>query len=102
MRHATPPAPSRLRAARNLAVLAGLLAGLAAVGAADKLPQDPIDNFNKALQTEKSDSLDARLEGRALKLAVDFRRKNLTRASKDLRTLSDVSQALLLPNWPIE
>src|SRR5262245_29887719 len=101
MRPPHPKAP-RLRTALRLAVLAGLVAVAGLVAAGDKLPPDPVEEFNRALQLEKSDSLDARLEGGAKKLAIDFRRKNLRRAAKGLRSLSDVASALLLPNWPIE
>jgi HEAT repeat protein len=84
-------------------VLAGLVVVLGrAEGFGDKLSADPIEEFHKALQLEKSDSLDNRLEGRARKLALDFRKKNLNRAAANLRSLSDIAQALLLPTWPIE
>jgi HEAT repeat protein len=103
MTHSHPRSPRRLRAALGLAVLAGLVVILGrAEGFADKLPPDPIEEFHKALQLEKSDSLDNRLEGRSRKLALDFRKKNLNRAADNLRSLSDVAQALLLPTWPIE
>jgi len=103
MRHPQDtPTRSRSRAALSFVVLAGLAAAAGAVAGADKLPVDPVEEFSKALQLEKSDSLDARLEGKAKKLALDFRKKNLRRAAKQLRSLSDVASALLLPNWPIE
>ena len=103
MTHSTTRSPCRLRAALGLAVLAGLVVILGrAEGFADKLPADPVEEFHKALQLEKSDSLDNRLEGRARKLALDFRKKNLNRAAANLRTLSEIAEALLLPTWPIE
>src|SRR3954466_4496786 len=90
-----PPAASRLRTASSLVALITLGVAFAFAGPADKLPPDPVENFNKALQLEKSDTLSARIDAPAMKFALEFRRKNLRAAARELKSLSDVAAALL-------
>ncbi len=67
-----------------------------------KTKEDPVDEFRRALLLEAKNDRKYRndLRGKALEYALDFRRKNLTRAANNLRNLSDISYALLLFEWP--
>lgn len=79
---------------------AGLLAAPPARG--DRLPDDPVEKFKQALMLEynKSEGYKRDLRGKSLDLAVSFRQKNLTDAARDLKSLGDLSLALLL-EWPV-
>ncbi len=103
----------RTRAPLGAIVLA-VAVGLAGTGRAkaDPFPPDPVEAFRDALNLEYKRLPDFKSPlGRpykerlskdpvALKLALDFRRKNLEKAAKGLRTPAQLSKALLLLDWP--
>jgi HEAT repeat protein len=104
--HPIPSSRERLRLGLGFAVLAGLL-GLAGsvAGFGDKIPPDPVKEFEKALEREKTGSLEARRDDEdgkiAREAALKFRRAELKRTSDKLTTLDDIARALLL-FWPSE
>ncbi|MFO0877487.1 MAG: HEAT repeat domain-containing protein [Gemmataceae bacterium] len=103
---ATPSRPDRLL--RWL--VQGLVLTLALVlHPATRLPagpftRDPVDQFRQALLLEQNKSITYKsrldVDDKALDLALDFRRRNLEQAARDLKTTSDLSRALLLIDWP--
>lgn len=66
--------------------------------------KDPVEQFRQALQLENNKSITykSRIENddKALDYALEFRRKNLEAAARNLKTTSDLSRALLLIDWP--
>src|SRR6266536_1829871 len=104
MRPDTSPARSGLIRHRPWILLLALLLGLAGQSSAEKF-DDPIEKFREALKIEEGRSVryysNLSEDKEALKHAVRFRRENLERTSKDLRSLSDISRALVLLEWPI-
>jgi HEAT repeat protein len=89
---------------RVLLLAAGL--GLASAGrsAADRFPEDPVEQFRQALLLENNKSINYKnrmdLDDKALGYALKFRRENLEKARKLLKNPSDLSRALLLLDWP--
>src|SRR5262249_7214577 len=71
---------------------------------AQRLKEDPVEQFKQALLLEQRNSDDYKkaLRGQALELALRFRQKNLTRAANGLRTPAEIARALLLNEWPRE
>jgi HEAT repeat protein len=65
-----------------------------AVRAADPLPEDPVEAFREDLSREK-DLRNSQIE------ALRYRERTLTRDASKIRTLSDLSRALLLFDWPV-
>src|SRR5262245_20950304 len=99
MTRATFPLGRRLLPLLGLAVVAGLLAPAAA--RPERLADDPVEKFKQALTLEYNKSYQATLRGPALRLALEHRRKQLKEAAKNVKSLSDLSQALLLLEWPV-
>jgi HEAT repeat protein len=64
--------------------------------------EDPVEKFKQALKLEvsKSPQYKERLKGDRLELALKFRQKNLEEAARNLKTPAEISQALLLLEWP--
>jgi HEAT repeat protein len=71
--------------------LGAALAG-AGRGSAEALPEDPVEPFRRLLKEEKG----LRTEG-----ALAFRRARLEKAARQIRSLGDISRALLLVEWPV-
>jgi HEAT repeat protein len=97
----TPPTPTRLRPAAW--ALVAVLAALAGAGraAARPLPPDPVEEFRKALRLEQNPGYKGALEDNKAELerVLAFRRRNLKRAADNLKSLTDLSRALLLLEW---
>jgi HEAT repeat protein len=107
----TVPWPrSALRRSAGLLILAGLITlASRADGFGEKLPPDPVEEFQKGLQLEKADTLvekgdalDQRLLGKAQANALAFRKMNLQKVANKLKSLNQIAEVLLLPTWPIE
>jgi HEAT repeat protein len=64
-----------------------------------RLEADPVEAFRRALKLEQNPVYKSQLKEKELKGVMDFRRKNLERAAARVRTLSELSRALLLIEW---
>ncbi|MFM7148348.1 MAG: HEAT repeat domain-containing protein, partial [Gemmataceae bacterium] len=93
-----------LRCVRCLMLVTGLVLAGSSGSRAQVLPKDPVEQFKEALLLERNwpTSYKSRMDADedALKLALDFRKKNLTEKAAKLATLSELSRALLLIEWP--
>ena len=90
----------RYRPARAIQWLAGAVLLFGSIAAADRLDRDPVERFRQALILEKGDIFN-RLKGESLEKALAFRKKNLEETANRIVSLSDLSRALLLPDWPL-
>jgi HEAT repeat protein len=89
-----PPISSSSRT-RSVFLALLLVFGFApAVGAAEPLPEDPVEAFREVLVREK-DLTNGQIE------ALRYREKALNGAASKIRTLSNLSRALLLFDWPV-
>ncbi len=95
------------RTFRTLAIGAVVLVGAAVAlserAGAERLPPDPVEQFRQALKLEQAPDYKFELEkdekGEALKRVLAFRKKNIEAASRRLTGITDLSRALLLPEW---
>ena len=94
--------PAGHRPARTVAWLAGAVLLFGGVAWADRLDKDPVDQFRQALilETDKGVGYTNQLKGDSLDKALAFRRQNLNDTAAKLVSLSDLSRALLLVDWP--
>ena len=75
-----------------------------AFGFGEKIPPDAVEEFTCAWVREKFGSLEARLDvenNKAREYALAFRRAELERLAKELKSLNDLARALVLL-WPTE
>lgn len=82
------------KAARFISVCLTALMGWASLAGralCDALPPDPVAEFREALKVDRDPIRDA--EG------VRFRRANLTKKAEAIKSLGDISRALLLQEW---
>lgn len=98
------PVETGLRSARLVGVVLLMLwlIGVSTQVWAERFPEDPVELFKQALQLENDKLrykplLDEDEVG--LKLALEFRRRNLEKAAANLKTSSDLARALVLL-WP--
>jgi hypothetical protein len=109
----TPPSnPSSPQSSSERVVLVRRLAGVLVVALyvatwSDGKPfrEDSVENFRQALRLEvvsKSPGYREKLSAdpARLKVALDFRRANLEKTARALKTPAEVGQALLLLDWP--
>ncbi len=98
MSYRRPLAPALCRPAALRPAFALLLAAVAYGGgdraAADSLARDPVAELRQALTQEKDAGRD--------KESLRFRRETLTRKAGELKSLGEMSRALLLQEWRVE
>ena len=94
--------PAGHRPARTVAWLAGAVLLFGGLAWADRLDKDLVDQFRQALilETDKGVGYTNQLKGDSLDKALAFRKQNLNDAAAKLVSLSDLSRALLLVDWP--
>ena len=90
------------RPVRTVVWLAGAVLLFGSAASAQRLDKDPVERFRQALivETDKGVGYSNVLKGQSLEKAVRFRRANLTKAADNLVSLSELSRALLLVDWP--
>jgi hypothetical protein len=99
--HTSGP-PAGHRPARTVAWLAGAVLLFGGVAQAERLDRDPVEQFRQALilETDKGIGYTNQLKGESLQKALEFRKENLNKAAAKIVSLSDLSRALLLVDWP--
>src|SRR3954466_64279 len=94
---------SFLPARRTAFVAIALVIACVRPAPAQRFPDDPVEKFKQALRLENNKSLGYkdRLQGNDLKYALAFRKTNLAETASKLKSLADISRALLLVDWPV-
>ena len=93
--------PSGHRPVRAIVWLTGAVLLFGGVATADRLDRDPVEKFRQALLLEKAESFRNPLKGETLEKALAFRKSNLEKTADAIVSLSDLSRALLLVDWPL-